>query len=657
MAQPRKFPQFPLSSPLTGNELVLLWQGLGNRRITLNTLSNFLGGGGAVGSSIYVDVRSFGTVGDGVVDDTDALQTAIDTANGRWIYFHRGDIYKITGTLNLPVGTKIFAYGARVFSESHIYMLDCQGDNIIEGLEIEGAGSTPYNEEGRGINIVGTVNNYKTNIKIEDCYIHDIGFISIWNHFAENVTIRNTRMINQGYGGYIGLSVTNVLIEKCQVKGVFYTVGGASYNIGFSRSSGPTLITDPRSYNCTVQNCLIEDNIYWKGLDAHAGDTINFVNNYITNCRLAVALVAGNMPWTSQNCNVKDNFIIDCSVEAVAVTGVVDGESAKNNTIQGNHILNAGIPGAFSTGAIRLSRTEGTQVLDNIIEECESNGVVLTHNNKNFLVVGNTFRDIFSNTFTPNGIMIDGPSSTGMIASNGFLRRDATLGNQVAVRMIFIDNTIIDDTMKIMIGPNNNDGWLNENVNVGNFIFQTLTTKLPMPFPLGRDYQIWTEDTGPGSTNTRVWFEVPAGGAAYFGKRSGGLAHFMRFEATNIDLLGNINIDPSTGRLISRKTALNITGEANSGNSLHTGLSYSFVEDGLSNNYPSFVGTLFTVKESNARTFQLFADTTSNLWIRSLHTADNNTWQKVVTDAPSDGNFYVRRNGAWEILPQDEPIV
>jgi len=49
MAQPRKFPQFPLANTLTGNELVLLWQGLGNRRVTLDTLKAFMGEGGGGG--------------------------------------------------------------------------------------------------------------------------------------------------------------------------------------------------------------------------------------------------------------------------------------------------------------------------------------------------------------------------------------------------------------------------------------------------------------------------------------------------------------------------------------------------------------------------------------------------------------------------------
>jgi hypothetical protein len=49
MAQPRKFPQFPLAETPTGNELVLLWQGLGNRRITLDTLKAFFGEGGGGG--------------------------------------------------------------------------------------------------------------------------------------------------------------------------------------------------------------------------------------------------------------------------------------------------------------------------------------------------------------------------------------------------------------------------------------------------------------------------------------------------------------------------------------------------------------------------------------------------------------------------------
>jgi len=102
----------------------------------------------------------------------------------------------------------------------------------------------------------------------------------------------------------------------------------------------------------------------------------------------------------------------------------------------------------------------------------------------------------------------------------------------------------------------------------------------------------------------------------------------------------------------------NISGVAGSGNALPRGVNWVNVSDGLSNNYPSNLGTSLVVKENNNRTFELFANTEGIFWMRSLHgDATDNIWHRLaklsetIPDAPSDGNRYVRRNGAWEILP------
>jgi hypothetical protein len=589
-----------------------------------------------------INVKRYpGVVGDGINDDTVGLQLALDEAAGRWVHFPPGD-YFITDPLVLPENTRIKAYGARVFNhESHFYLIEANSNTIIKGLELEGAGSTPYNEEGRGINVVGTVNNYKTNIKIEDCYIHDMGFISIWNHFVKDVNISKTRMINQGYGGYIGLSVENVLIDKCHVKGMFYTIGGASYGVSFTRGTttvGDNLIDNPRSFNCTIQNSVCEDNIYWKGLDSHCGDTINFINNFVINCNTAIELTRGNTLFACHNSKIVNNHVIGKlsgdGGGAINVTGSLTGELARNNIVSGNTISKAGIIGNSTTGGIRFAQTENSICEGNIIEECQSNGVVFHISNKNFVCYGNSIRDIYSETLTPNGIYVDGYENTGIIGPNSFLRRDVSIGTNVGIRMIRINSALIDDTVKITITPQNNEGWTNESIENGNFIYRALTTKTPIP--LGQQYQIWAEATGPGSLNSRVWFEVPTGGAAYFGTRSGSRAHFMRFaadtlrhEATDHFFFGRITIDNSTGELILSKTAPNVSGEAGTGNTLAFGSWYSSVSDGLANNYPANAGTLSVVKASNLRTFQLFADTVSNLWIRSLHEADNNTWKRL----------------------------
>jgi hypothetical protein len=402
---------------------------------------------------------------------------------------------------------------------------------------------------------------------------------------------------------------------------------------------------------------LVEDNIYWKGLDSHAGDTINFYNNYVRNCFTAIEITRGGMPFSPLNCKIINNHVIGIPTggAGINVTGIADGELARNNTVSGNTISGTGITGNSTTAGIRCAATENTIVSNNIIEECESSGIIFHLTNKNFMCEGNIIRDIWSDSLTATGIFIDGYQNTGVIGSNSFFRRNTALGTNVGTRPVRINPALIDETVKLIVYAQNNDGWISEFLDTGENIHNVLTNQIPIN--LKRGYQLWTEDVGTGTLNSRVWFEVPTQGSAYFGSRSGGRADFMRFAADDLRyeadehiMIGRVSINDAS-ELIINTTPPNIDGSANSGNSARIGISYSGVSDGLSTNYPSAGGTVFLCKASNLRTFRIFANTSGEFWMQSLHTADNNTWQKLVTDAPSDGNRYVRRNGAWEILP------
>ena len=57
-----------------------------------------------------VNVKDYGAVGDGVADDTEALQSALDKANGRTIFIPTG-VYKTTRTLVYPSNTNILGAG------------------------------------------------------------------------------------------------------------------------------------------------------------------------------------------------------------------------------------------------------------------------------------------------------------------------------------------------------------------------------------------------------------------------------------------------------------------------------------------------------------------------------------------------------------------
>lgn len=63
---------------------------------------------GLLGQSL--DVRAFGAVGDGVTDDTAAIQAALTAGAGNAVFLPAGT-YLITDTLSIPANTKLFGVG------------------------------------------------------------------------------------------------------------------------------------------------------------------------------------------------------------------------------------------------------------------------------------------------------------------------------------------------------------------------------------------------------------------------------------------------------------------------------------------------------------------------------------------------------------------
>jgi hypothetical protein len=123
MAQPRKFPQFPLAETLTGNELVLLWQGLGNRRITLDTLKAFMGEGGGTGLS---------------QDIIDALEGA-NTPSGSNVFATMADVGSGGGFTDVGAGLSIDGDGKIKFGDANsIDFTPRTSTNFDADLDIKG---------------------------------------------------------------------------------------------------------------------------------------------------------------------------------------------------------------------------------------------------------------------------------------------------------------------------------------------------------------------------------------------------------------------------------------------------------------------------------------------------------------------------------------
>jgi hypothetical protein len=604
-----------------------------------------------------INVKRYpGVLGDGVNDDTVGIQLALDEAAGRWVNFPPGN-YRITSSLNAPIGSRIIGYGARVFTEiDNFYMFNLNSETVVRGLEIEHSGKDNQDFDARCIGIVGERLGYKENIVIQDCYIHDCGFISIFAQYAKNVSILNTRMIDQGYGGFIGMSVDEVLIDKCHIKGMTYGTPGSSYGVSFTRASisanpGNPLANEPRSNNCTVQNCLVEDNLVWKGLDTHCGENIVFDNNIVLNCHTGIGIVPGNELFAPKNCRVTNNFIKGIGQgSGIIVNGVISSDLGnlteaydynENTVVIGNTMVDCGLEGNNFTGAIRLRDTLNCQIIGNSFINSWVNGITVNNTNRNFIILGNTFQDPRSATLTAFGIQVGNPFNTGIIGNNTFIRRNPALATNVGDRCIRLSSSNIA-TMSITLVGNHNNGFISNFTESGptitNFLSSsggTMTGGLTINpaessaaehLRFNHIYRMWADNTGPGSANNRFWLSGPEGGALYFGVRSGGDLNLIEAKATNINLIGAVR---AIGGFRSETTISNITGVAGTGNSLPLGIQAYSTSVGLANSLPEDAMTVLNVKMSDSRTFQLALNVIGDMWVRSLSSGSNNIWHRI----------------------------
>ena len=104
--------------------------------------------------SDWCNVRDFGAVGDGVADDTEALQAGLDAisadnAHNRTLFFPEGT-YRVTKSLfqNYTYGAQLLGtgrgsvlrWGGARDPSARIYWSSGNSRNIVEGLVFDGAG-------------------------------------------------------------------------------------------------------------------------------------------------------------------------------------------------------------------------------------------------------------------------------------------------------------------------------------------------------------------------------------------------------------------------------------------------------------------------------------------------------------------------------------
>ncbi len=351
-----------------------------------------------------LDVRKFGARGDGVTDDTAALQAALDAGAGKTVYVPSGvylvfaDGYRDGGRGGLVPrsGTRIVmasdaTLAARTTSSSDYVVVRVERVSgvTIEGGTIRGERHTHTGrggEWGYGIGIFGATDVTLKDLTLRDAWGDGI-FIEEaqpdWSVTSRNITLQNVASTGNRRQGLSVLGVDGLTV----VDSVFERSGGTPPSAGVDIEPGGY---GHKVKNVTFRNCAFRDNA-GRGFvaDSTTGDDI-------ANVRILGGASTGN-GW--------EGVVFDGTTGGGLVSGVLvarNGASgvyvreAAHVTVQANDVRENSSRADATFFGIHVQRSRDVAVRDNVVRSgggrnLQRYGVAL-EDSRRVLVTGNDLR-------------------------------------------------------------------------------------------------------------------------------------------------------------------------------------------------------------------------------------------------------------------------
>lgn len=280
-----------------------------------------------------VNVRDFGAKGDGVTDDTDAIQMAADEAVGKSLYIPSGRYLLSSSSVRLPSNIHVFGDGAgscliqpNYYSYTgtwdraeavdwNVFQLQPGTENvIIEKLSLRGPFASsdysanpvqnfPYSngilcrgrdfQDRKGLEAEGESRNIRIDkVSIEGFAEDAIQLDNVTDGWVTNCDIKRCgRGGVRVYGGvriYVAFNSISYLSPGDKLNN-----GNRMYGVTFTRIyKAPISLFRPSQY-CSAAFNKVSHSPYWKGLDTHGGVNIDFSFNQIEECHIGIGVDKG----------------------------------------------------------------------------------------------------------------------------------------------------------------------------------------------------------------------------------------------------------------------------------------------------------------------------------------------------------------------------
>jgi len=319
-----------------------------------------------------VNVKDFGAKGDGVTDDTAAIQAAINLSVSYQLSIPKGT-YKITSTLIVPSNTVITGTGASsVFAISSNQLADGTRISIkdasnvtIKDIKIVETNEIPVRANVYGtITVDGSVNINLSGIEVSgsngagicilnsqkstliNVYVHDVMADGVHiNYGSSNIIITNSNIVkccddcigfatdNTTYGHVDGLLVNNCVIGDHTI------VSGDVRNIGAGVSviaGTNAVITNNIIRNCGSSGIRIT-NLLYGGVGLPSGNVVisdNIIDNVgLCDVSLSEQLRDGISIFNSRNVFISNNKITKSPTQGICISQTAISVKVENNFI------------------------------------------------------------------------------------------------------------------------------------------------------------------------------------------------------------------------------------------------------------------------------------------------------------------------------------
>ena len=354
------------------------------------------------------NIMDYGAVGDGIADDTSAIQVALNSG-AKSVYVPAGT-YLITA---LTITSEMVVYGEGKLMRNAVAsspMINITTSNVeIDGLKFDGAGAGSTigvgNSAEVAIKATGTDSTAQiTNIKIQNTVIDGVAGVGIRCDFANNCIIENNIIENCGYAGVLCLSIIDSVITKNRINNINAASGVVNwYGITLTRDPTVTTTASARSANCIVTENTVSNVVQWTGIDFHAAHKCVISNNNVYYCKDGIYAQYDSSSATykqpSEDILITDNLVEGRPTLSENALGIASiGLAALPNqriVISDNLLIGAGSY-SNANGAIYITSTNHAEVKDNTLEKSIRVGINISGTSQHCTIASNKINGVIA---------------------------------------------------------------------------------------------------------------------------------------------------------------------------------------------------------------------------------------------------------------------